>query len=374
MRSRGPFGRTTATARPAAPPVEPDPSLADLVPPGRLRRLELTVNRRLDGLLHGQYRGLLPGPGSEPAASREYRPGEDEVRRMDWAVTARTAVPHVREVDADRELSTWLAVDATASMDFGTAALDKRELAVAAVAAVGFLTAGIGNRLGALVLRADGLHRLPARAGRTHLLGLLRTLLDAPRAGTPAALPLRAPAAASARASAGASARAAAGASATVPEAPALADVLAALPAVAVRRGLVVVVSDFLDGLPDDPSAAADWERPLRRLAVRHQVLAVEVTDPREWELPDVGLVTLVDPETGRRREVSTGDRRLRERYAQAAAAERDRVRDALHRAGATHLALRTDRDWTADIVRHVRTQRRLAATSCARALRGGTP
>ncbi|MEH1014535.1 DUF58 domain-containing protein [Micromonospora sp. CPCC 206060] len=365
MRRRELFGPTASTARRAAPPVEPDPGLTDLVPPGRLRRLELTVHRRLDGLLHGQYRGLLPGPGSEPAGSREYRPGEDEVRRMDWAVTARTAVPHVREVDADRELSTWLAVDATASMDFGTAVLDKRELAVAAVAAVGFLTAGIGNRLGAVVLRADGLHRLPARAGRTHLLGLLRTLLDAPRAGTPAALPL------------GTRAALPAGTRATLPAAgtgpPALADVLAALPAVAVRRGLVVVVSDFLDGLPDDQSAAPDWERPLRRLAVRHQVLAVEVTDPREWELPDVGLVTLVDPETGRRREVSTGDRRLRDRYAQAAAAERDRVRDALHRAGATHLALRTDRDWTADIVRHVRTQRRLAATSCARVPRGGT-
>ena len=134
-------------------PAEP-PWLGALLPDDRLRRLELTVTRRLNGLLHGQHRGLLPGPGSETAGSREYRPGEDEVRRMDWAVTARTAVPHVREADADRELTTWVLVDGTPSMDFGTAELEKRELAVAAVAAVGFLTAGGGNRLGAHVLRA----------------------------------------------------------------------------------------------------------------------------------------------------------------------------------------------------------------------------
>lgn len=322
-------------------PVLPDPGLADLAPDQRLRRLELTVTRRLDGLLHGQYRGLLPGPGSEAAGSREYRPGEDEVRRMDWAVTARTTVPHVREVDADRELTTWLLVDASPSMEYGTATLDKRELAVAAVAAVGFLTAGVGNRLGGQVLTPEGVRRFPARGGRTHLLGLLRALLGAPRTdghrGTPP---------------------------------PALADGLDGLQRVATRRGLVVVVSDFLDGLPDDPDAAPAWETVLRRLAVRHQVLAVEVTDPRELELPDVGLVTLVDPETGRHREVWTGDPALRERYAQAAAAQRDQVRHALRRCGATHLALRTDRDWSADIVRHVHAQRRLAAAPAA--ARGG--
>ncbi|MFR9778641.1 DUF58 domain-containing protein [Micromonospora sp. MS34] len=315
-----------------AAPVLPEPTLADLTPDQRLRRLELTVTRRLDGLLHGQYQGLLPGPGSEAAGSREYRPGEDEVRRMDWAVTARTTVPHVREVDADRELTTWLLVDASPSMEYGTATLDKRELAVAAVAAVGFLTAGIGNRLGAQVLAPDGLRRFPARGGRTHLLGLLRALLAAPRAADAS------------------------------PASPTLADGLAGVQRTAARRGLVVVISDFLDGLPDEPDAAPPWEAALRRLAVRHQVLAVEVTDPRELELPDVGLVTLVDPETGRHREVWTGDPNLRERYAQAAAAQRDQVRQALRRSGAAHLALRTDRDWGADIVRHVHAQRRLAA------------
>ncbi|MEV0156454.1 DUF58 domain-containing protein [Micromonospora sp. NPDC050686] len=323
--------------------------MAALTPNQRLRRLELTVTRRLDGLLHGQHHGLLPGPGSEAAGSREYRPGEDEVRRMDWAVTARTTVPHVREVDADRELTTWLLVDASPSMEFGTAELDKRELAVAAVAAVGFLTAGTGNRLGAQVLGPAGLRRFPARGGRTHLLGLLRALLDAPRTGGPAA---DQPAGAAG-------------------PPPGFVDALAAVQRVATRRGLVVLVSDFLDELPDDPAAPAPWEPALRRLAARHQVLAVEVTDPREWELPDVGLITLTDPETGRRREVWTGDPGLRERYAAAATAQRDQVRRLLRRCGAGHLALRTDRDWTADIVRHVHAQRRLA-TAPAGAARGG--
>lgn len=319
-------------------------SIRELAPERRLRRLELAVTRRLDGLLHGQYLGLLPGVGSEPAGSREYRPGEDEVRRMDWSVTARTTVPHVRTVDADRELATWVLVDGTPSMDFGTAEFEKRELAVGAVAAVGFLTAGTGNRLGAHLLGPDGVRRFPARTGRTHLLGMLRTLLAVPRgapAGAPAAL------------------------------FGAIDDVHRAVR----RRGLVVVVSDFLDGLDDDGLGAAppDWERPLRRLAGRHQVLAVQVTDPRERELPDVGLLTLVDPETGRRREVSTAGRRLRERYAAAARTQQASIASALRRAGAAHLPLRTDGDWIADIVRHVHAQRRLSRAARRPAPSGGT-
>jgi uncharacterized protein (DUF58 family) len=286
-----------------------------------LRRLELVVTRRLNGMLHGNHLGLLPGAGSEPNSSREYRPGEDEVRRMDWAVTARTTVPHVRDLIADRELSTWLLVDATSSMDFGTAEREKRDLAVGAAAAIGFLTAGVGNRLGAAVVHGQGVRRFPALASRTHLIGLLRWLLGLPR-GTPAARP------------------------------PDLGGAVEGLRRAARRRGLAVVVSDFLD---------EDWEAAMRRLAVRHQVLAVEVTDPRELELPDVGILTLVDPETGRRREVSTASRRLRARYAEAAAARRRAVADSLRRAGAAHLELRTDRDWVADLVRHVHAQRRLA-------------
>lgn len=303
-------------------------SVHQLAPQQKLRRLELVITRRLDGLLQGQHLGLLPGPGSEPAGSREYRPGEDEVRRMDWAVTARTTVPHVRTVDADRELTTWVLVDGTASMDFGTADQEKRELAVSAVAAVGFLTAGHGNRIGGFVAGSDRLRRYPARTGRIHLLGMLRSLVDLPRQPEGAADPFWQPD---------------------------LKDAIESMARLAARRGLVVIVSDFLDD-----GVRADWVQPLRRLAARHQVLAVEVLDPRELELPDVGLLTLVDPETGRKREVAT-TRKLRERYAAAAEEQRVAVAAAIRRAGAAHLRLRTDRDWVLDLVRHVYAQRNLA-------------
>jgi uncharacterized protein (DUF58 family) len=296
--------------------------MSELLAAHQLRRLELTVRRRLDGLLRGQYAGLLPGAGTEIAGSREYRPGEDEVRGMDWAVTARTGLPHVRETVADRELTVWLLVDATPSMDFGTADLEKRDLAVAAAAAIGFVTAGFGNRLGAEVAHPAGVRRFPARTGRAHLLGLLRALHATPR-GEPGA-------------------------------APSLADSLDGLHRALRRRGLVAVVSDFLD-------PPHEWERPLRRLAARHQVIAVEVVDPRELVLPNVGVLTVVDPETGRRREVATASRRVRDRFAAAAAEQKAAVREAVRGASAAHLPLRTDRDWVADIVRHVHEHRRLA-------------
>ncbi len=305
----------------AGPPSGPPylPNLRELAPEQALRRLELTIVRRLDGLLQGDYLGLLPGPGSEPAEAREYQAGDD-VRRMDWNLTARTTVPHVRDLIADRELETWLLIDATASMDFGTGRVEKRDLAVAAAAAAGFLTERAGNRVGAYVLRGAASRHIPARTGRAHLLGLLRTLLSAPRS-----LP------GDARSDIGVGA--------------------GLLRRTVGRRGLVVVVSDFLED-------AALWERPLRLLADRHQVLAVEVVDPRELSLPDVGLLTVVDPETGRRRDVQTADRRLRERYAAVAAEHRARTEQALRRAGAARLLLRTDGDWLRDIVRHVVTQR----------------
>jgi uncharacterized protein (DUF58 family) len=303
------------------------PDLRDLAPERVLRRLELMVTRRLDGLLQGDHLGLLPGPGSELAEAREYRPAEDDVRRMDWNVTARTTVPHVRDLVADHELETWVLVDGTASMDFGTAAMEKRDLAVAAVATVGFLTARAGNRIGALLI-GDGVLAIPARTGRAHLLALLQKLLARPRAD----------------------------ARGTVTPLDEALDVMhRSMP----RRGLAVVVSDFLDRLDED--RPPEWERALRRLATRQQVLAVEVLDPRELELPDVGLLTVIDPETGRVREVPTASRRLRERYAAAAERQRAAVAAALRRAGAVHLQLRTDRDWVRDVVRHVVVQRRMA-------------
>ncbi|HWG98632.1 MAG TPA: DUF58 domain-containing protein [Pilimelia sp.] len=286
-----------------------------------LSRLQLLVTRKLDGLLQGDYTGLLPGPGTEAGESREYRPGDD-VRRMDWPVTARTLVPHVRRTVADRELETWLAVDLSASLDFGTARWLKRDLVVAAAAAIIHLTARGGNRIGAVVGSGDAAAgaaplRLPARPGRKEAQGLLRAIAGAP------VHPGRS-------------------------DLGALVDLLNRPPR---RRGVAVVISDFL-------SPPAQWARPVRKLAVRHDVLAVEVVDPRELELPDVGVLSLVDPETGDWHEIQTADPGLRRRYAEAASAQRAAIAHALRGAGAAHLRLRTDSDWLLDIVRFVAAQR----------------
>ncbi|MFI6262840.1 DUF58 domain-containing protein [Micromonospora sp. NPDC051006] len=299
-----------------------------------LSRLQLLVTRKLDGLLQGDYAGLLPGPGSEAGESREYRPGDD-VRRMDWPVTARTTMPHVRRTVADRELETWLAVDLSASLDFGTGQWLKREVVVAAVAAITHLTVRGGNRIGAVVGTGGGapstgrrrgvppapgpgvLTRLAARNGRKEAQGLLRAI-----AGTDVR-PGRS-------------------------DLGALVDMLNRPPR---RRGVAVVISDFL-------APPEQWARPLRKLRVRHDVLAIEVVDPRELELPDVGVLPVVDPETGELHEVQTGDPALRRRYAEAATAQRAAISAALRSAGAAHLRLRTDRDWLLDMVRFVAAQR----------------
>lgn len=300
-----------------------------------LSRLQLLVTRKLDGLLQGDYAGLLPGPGSEAGESREYRPGDD-VRRMDWPVTARTTVPHVRRTVADRELETWLAVDLSASLDFGTGQWLKRDLVVAAVAAMAHLTVRGGNRIGAVVgsggvggttrpaagavgstTGGPTVLRLPARPGRKEAQVLLRTI---------AGVEIR-----PGRSDLGA-----------------LVDMLNRPPR---RRGVAVVISDFL-------APPEQWGRPVRKLAVRHDVLAIEVVDPRELELPDVGVLALVDPETGELHEVQTADARLRRRYADAASAQRAAIAHELRAAGAAHLRLRTDSDWLLDMVRFVAAQR----------------
>jgi uncharacterized protein (DUF58 family) len=287
-----------------------------------LRHLELTITRRLDGLLQGDHQGLVPGAGSEAGEGREYQPGDD-VRRMDWNLTARTTVAHVRETIADRELETWVVVAQSPSLDFGTAACEKRDLALAATAAVGFLTARAGNRLGAVLLQPGGLVTVPPRSGRDAVMALLQKVATTPRASTPIAK-----------------------------TAPDLNAALRAAGPLARRRGLVVVISDFL--APDG------WDRHLKTLRARHEVLAVEVLDRRELELPPVGLLTLVDPETGRRIEVQTARNRVRERYAAAASGQRAEIARALRGAAVPHLVLRTDRDWLLDIVRFVAARRRM--------------
>jgi uncharacterized protein (DUF58 family) len=319
--------------------------LAGLVPERSLRRLELIVSRRLEGLLNGEHIGLLPGPGTELAEARVYQPGEDDVRLMDWAVTARTTTPHVRDLIADRELEAWALVDLSASMDFGTATMEKRDLAVAALAAVGFLTARLGDRFGAYIMHQGAVRRIPARTGKAAMYAMLQSILDAERTTSPADSRQDGPASGSARAH-----------RAPGPE---LSDALTGLARGQTRRGLRVIISDFID--PDDRHAAAPrWERPMRRLAARHQVLAVEIIDPRELELPDVGLVQMEDPETGAVREIVLS-RRVQAAYAQAAAAQRTRTKDALRRCAVPHLVLRTDRDWVSEVARFALRQRRVA-------------
>jgi uncharacterized protein (DUF58 family) len=290
--------------------------------------------RRLDGFLHGEHLGLLPGPGTDLAEARPYVPGEDDVRRMDWSVTARTTIPHVRDLIADRELETWAVVDLSASMHFGTAAMEKRDLAISAVATLGLLTFKAGDRFGGYVLDEHHLRRWPARSGRLALFALLRSLtrdqstpsiVDRPRT---------------------------------------LAETLTTVARGQRRRGLRLVVSDFLD-IDDgftDPDAAPAWEAGMRELSLRHQVIAVEILDPRELDIPNVGTVLMQDPETGQVRELNTSSRKVRSRYAAAARAQRQRSAKALRRTGVGHLVLRTDRDWVADIARFALSHRRTAA------------
>ena len=283
-----------------------------------LRRLEITVTRRLDGLLQGDHRGLTPGHGSEPGEIRAYQPGDD-VRRIDWNVTARLGETHVRDSVADRELETWILVDASASLAFGTATCEKRDLALAAAAATGFLTTRTGNRIGAMTIGPDGASPpIPARSGRVHMQALLRRVLGALDNPQPGRTDLTAG--------------------------------LRRIAGTAKRRGLIVIISDFLDpGL---------WDAALRALALRHDVLCIEVVDPVELELPDVGMLVLHDTVTGHEIEVPTGNAKFRERYALAAAEQRAGIASRIRASSADHLVLRTDRDWLLDLARFVSRRR----------------
>ncbi|WP_440712351.1 DUF58 domain-containing protein [Gordonia sp. FQ] len=284
-----------------------------------LNSLELTVRRKLDGVLQGAHLGLIPGPGSEPGEARPYQPGDD-IRRMEWSVTARTTQPHVRQMIADRELETWFVFDASASLDFGSGAHTKRDLAVAAAAAIVHLTAGGGNRHGAIIVTGDSVVRIPARAGRAHARNLLKALATTHRSAAGVRGDLNAG--------------------------------LEALRRPQRRRGLAVVISDFLGPL--------DWTRSLRAIGAHHELLGVEVLDPLDVALPDVGPVTLADAESGEIVEIDVTPR-LRDDFAAAAAAHRTEVDGAFRGCGGAVLTLRTDRDWIADTVRFVGRRRRAA-------------
>jgi uncharacterized protein (DUF58 family) len=288
------------------------------------RTLRLRLHRALDGRLQGEHPGRRLGPGSEPEEVTPYRPGEDDVRRIDWNVTARSLEPHVWRTRADHEHETWVLVDETASMAFGTAELEKSELAREATAAVGMLTDGPGNNLGVAHLRVGGVSWDRPLPGRLAARRALRSTATAP-------VPIG-------------------GAS--------LGDALRQVQARHRRPGLRVVISDFLE--PDGTiTRPFPWETALRRLSRHRDTLVIEVVDPRELELPDVGPVVLVDPETGHRCEVWTSLPSIRERYATAAAHHRREVAAAVRSAGAEHVVLRTDRDWVADLAGFVLRQRR---------------
>lgn len=289
------------------------------MPQALLRALDINIGRRVQGLLAGDYRSSLPGLGSELAQVRAYIPGDD-VRRIDWNVTARTGEPHVRVDLAERVLVTWLLLDTSASMHFGTADRRKADVADGVAIALGHVATRRSNRLGVTTFGDSTPQTLPPRAGRSGLLGLL------------AALQTRDDGAAGIASLAGA---------------------LRRVGALARQRALIVIVSDFRGEL--------DWRRSLLQLAGRHDILAVEIRDPREEHLPDIGELWLVDPETGRQLRVDTHDRALRERFATAAEDERRRVAQMLSSLGVRHFVLSTQGDWLRPLVLFLRRKTRVA-------------
>ena len=284
------------------------------VPPAVLRSLDLAVLRRVESLVPGAHLTPQVGAGTELALIRPYFPGDD-VRHIDWNVTARMNEPHVRVHVGERALTTWLVLDTSASMTFGTADRRKLDVAEGVALAVGHVASRRGNRLGVVAFGGKSPKVLRPRQGRLGLLQLLAQLRAEPEQD---------------------------GGGAT-----SLGGALAAVASVARTRGLLVVVSDF--------RGERDWEAVLRSLRARHGVLAVEIRDPREMELTAMGDLWLVDPETGRQLQVNTSRRSVRKRFAEAAAAEREEVAAALRRAHADHLVLSTSGDWLRDLAGHLR-------------------
>ncbi len=295
---------------------------SELTPERILQRLDWQVIRRLDGLLQGAYRSLFYGYGVDFADLREYQP-EDDIRYIDWNVTARLNMPYVRQYVEDREITAWFLLDLSPSVDFGTAQNLKRTVLIDFVTTLARLLTRHGNRVGAMF--ASGGSRIertiPARGGRIQVLRLVNDLLKQPR------LP-RAP---------------------FTNLTPLLEGGLHAIK----RRSLVFIVSDFI--------SVPGWERPLNLLNQRHEVLAVRVWDPREVELPDVGPIIMEDAETGEQLYVDTHDRRFRVRFEEAARQREAALAAAFKRAGVDVLSLSTEEDLVRAIVRFatLRQQRR---------------
>jgi uncharacterized protein (DUF58 family) len=275
-----------------------------------LRRLEWHVIRRLDGRLQGSYRTLFPGAGIDFKDLRDYEPGDD-IRHIDWNVTARMDSPFVRQYVEDRELEAWLLLDCSASMTFGPVDRPKAQVLVELATTMAQLLARNGNRVGA-ILYDDAVERLiPPRQGRNQVLRITRELLR-PRE------PARAPTD--------------------------LSGLVRAAQGVVRRRSLVLLVSDFIS-----PSG---WERPLAQLAQRHEVVAIRLVDPREFELPDAGMIVVEDTETGEQLFVDTSNPEFRRRLRAEADARDERLRAAARQAGVELATLSTGEDLLAALVR----------------------
>jgi uncharacterized protein (DUF58 family) len=310
----GPWALPTQPRTKAAPGPGPTPEAL-------LRALDVTVGRRIHGLIPGEYRAHDRGGGTELAQIRPYEPGDD-VRRIDWNVTARTTIPHVRIHVPERALTCWLLLDVSPSMTFGTADRRKADVAEGVALAIGHLTTQRGNRLGIATFGGSRDVRLQPAGGRQGLLAALVTARG--ETAGPSAAPT----------------------GAVTP-----ADTLRFVGHAAPRGGLVVVVSDF--------RGPRDWATAMAGVTSRATVVAVEIRDPREDELTDVGALTLIDSETGREVRVETSSRSLRENFASAAADERANLARELRRLGARHVVLSTSGDWLRSLAGQLRTIRR---------------
>ncbi|WP_205959685.1 DUF58 domain-containing protein [Ramlibacter humi] len=284
-----------------------------------LKRLEWTVIRRLDGLLQGDYRTLMRGAGLDLADLREYQL-HDDVRHIDWNVTARTGLPHVRVFTEDREMAAWFLLDLSPSVDFGSGEQRKRNVSAEFVGVLARMLTRHGNRVGAMLYGAGVDTVIPTRGGRRHVLHLLHAMQARP-AGAENAGPTR------------------------------LRDLLDAGAGVIKRRSTIFVVSDFIS----EPG----WEKPLGMLAQRHEVVAVRLTDPLELQLPDLGLLTLRDAETGEQLLVDTHDPGFRKRFARIAAQREAELRESLSRAGVDALELSTEADLVDAVIRFTEMRKR---------------
>jgi uncharacterized protein (DUF58 family) len=288
------------------------------LPDPLLRALDLRIGRRIDGLLAGEHRTAALGVGTELAQIREWQPGDD-VRRIDWNATARTNEAQVRVDVAERALTSWLLLDVSPSMRFGTADRRKWDVAEGVAVTIGHLASRRGNRIGVATFGGEPSLTLPPRQGRAGLLGALLAVRRDPETARIGATSVGA--------------------------------ALTHVARVARQRSLAVIVSDF--------RGPRDWRAPLLRLVTRHAVVAVEIRDQREQELPNVGHIWLVDPETGRKLHVDTGRRRLRERFAEAAAAERADLAQELAGLGVPHTVLSTAGDWLRPFATFIARERR---------------